>query len=249
MKLVLVLFFAFAGINGFTQDVNILIKDANNAELIPNEGLALYKYKEILKKYPQNIIALSKSSELCCRIGSREQSSKSKEAWYSAAVLYASKALLINPKSDIANVSMAMALGKSSMNKSGKEKIKNAKEIKKHIDIALADNPSNYLAWHILGRWNFEISTISAVERTAAKFFVGGIPHASLPDAIAHFEKARTLSKSFILNNVELARAYHENGQDDKAIKILKEVQQLPVSTEDDPALKKTAQGLIEKWK
>ena len=249
MKFFFLLLFSVLSTSAFSQDVNALLKEANTAELLPNEGLALYRYKEILKTYPTNVIALSKASELCCRIGSREANTTTKEAWYKAALQYATKAVVVDPKSDVANVSMAMSLGKSSMNKSGKEKIKNAKLLKRHLDIALATNPSNYLALHILARWHYELSNISAVERTAAKIFVGTLPDASLKDAIRYFEKSRSITRNFILNNVELAKAYHENEQDDKAIAVLREVQTMPINTEDDPALKKVAQELIQKWK
>lgn len=50
---------------------------------------------------------------------------------------YAEIALRINPTDSDANCSMAMALGRSSMSKSGKEKVANAKEVKKNMWISL----------------------------------------------------------------------------------------------------------------
>ncbi|RYF85697.1 MAG: tetratricopeptide repeat protein [Chitinophagaceae bacterium] len=127
--------------------------------------------------------------------------------------------------------------------------MKNARLIKKHVDVAIKSNPNNYLAWHILGRWNYEISNVSAVERAGAKLFYGGVPHGTLANAIMYFEKARSLEPLFILNYLSLADAYHKNGQIDKAIAILGNVQQIAATTEDDAQHKADAARKIKSWK
>jgi hypothetical protein len=63
-----------------------------------------------------------------------------------------------------------------------------------------------------------------------------------------YFEKARTLSPHFILNNIELAKAYHKNNEDAKAIALLKAVQAFPISTEDDAKHKVDALKLIKEY-
>jgi predicted Zn-dependent protease len=249
MKIFAFLILFTAGfIGASSQDVAALLKEADRLEAVPNEIAAFNKFKEVLVAQPNNMHALTKCSELCSRIGSREKSSTNRDTYFAAALAYANKAILVDPKSDKANVARAMALGKSSMTKSGKEKIRSAKEIKKHLDVALATNPSNYVAWHILGRWNYELSNVSGVEKAAAKVFFGGVPQGSLKDAIMYFEKARTLSPHFILNNIELAKAYHKNNEDAKAIALLKAVQAFPISTEDDAKHKVDALKLIKEY-
>jgi tetratricopeptide (TPR) repeat protein len=232
----------------FSQDANALAREADRLEDIPNEAAALNKFKEVLKLDPAHLHALCKSSELCSRIGSRETSTTNRDAWFKAALAYANKAINASPLSDEANVSMAMILGKASLTKSGREKLKDAKLIKKHLETALKTNPNNYLAWHILGRWNYEISNISAIERAGARLFYGGVPQGSIKNAIMYLEKARTLSPYFVLNYLSLANAYHKDGQTAKAITLLKTIQPFPVNTEDDPAHKAEALKLIKDW-
>ncbi len=244
--LIISLFFGFAAT---AQDANSMLAEASKIEMLPNESLALSRYKDILKIYPQNITALSKSSELCSRIGSRESAGVSQNAWYDAALQYANRAIAFSPRSDQANVSKAMIIGKSSLTKSSKEKIKGAKEIKQLLDIALATNPKNYLAWHILGRWNYELSNVNSFERAAARVFVTSVPEGSLKNSIICFENARKLSPDFILNNIELAKAYYANNQPIKGINLLQEAIKMPVTTEDDPRLKQKAHNLINDWK
>ncbi len=229
------------------QNVSALIRNAELAEQIPNESLALERFKQVLNTDADNIYALSKCSELSSRIGSRMTTEKSQDAWFAAAVVFANKALKYAPYDDKANVAKAIALGKSSMNKSGKEKVKNAVEIKRHIDVALKDNPNNYLAYHVLGRWNYEIGMVSSFERAAAKVFYGKLPDGSVNNAIVYFEKAKSLAPAFVLNYYELAKAYKENNQELKAKEALHYLQRLPSVTEDDENIKAMARRLLSK--
>lgn len=249
MKFIFALFLFFVQQpNLHAQDVANLIKEADRIELIPNELGAFHKFKEILVIQPNNIYSLSKASELCSRIGSRETNTQNRDLYFAAALSYANKALLVDPLNDRANVAKAMALGKSTMTKSGKEKLRSAREIKKLCDIALNTNPSNYLAWHVLGKWHYEISKVGSVERAAAKLFFGGVPDGTLQNSIMYYEKARSLSPHFILNNVELAKAYHRNKENDKAIVLLKAVQTFSNATEDDAKIKIEALNLIKDY-
>ncbi|MEX0636474.1 MAG: hypothetical protein WD135_06875 [Ferruginibacter sp.] len=134
------------------------------------------------------------------------------------------------------------------LKKSRKRQLKSAREIKSCIDVALQTNPNNYLAWHILGRWNFEISNISVFERAAAKLFYGAVPEGSLKAAIMYFEKTKTLMPLFILNYIEMAKAYHKDGQKQKAIALLKTLQTFPNNTEDDAQHKIDAQKMLKSW-
>lgn len=61
-------------------------------------------------------------------------------------------------------------------------------------------------------------------------------------------EKARSIQPKFILNNIELAKAYHKNGNTTHALDLLKAVASLPVNTEDDPWLKTIAVKLINEF-
>ena len=230
------------------QDLDAIIKEADRLEAIPDENAALNKFKEALKIKPTHLHALSKSSELCSRIGQRQKNTRLRDDYYTAARIYAETALKIDSTNSEANASMAIMLGRSTLTKSGKEKVANAKDLKKYVEAAIKSNPSNFLAWHVLGRWHYEISNLNIVERAAVKMFYGGFPPSSLKESITAFEKSKALTSGFILNYLELAKAYHRNNQNDKAIAILKEMLLIPNHTEDDPAIKETGKKLLKEW-
>lgn len=232
------------------QDIEVLLKEAARLEMVPNEKASFYKYKEALKLSPSNITALNKCSELCSRIGQRELSnSKLRDEYYKWAIKYAEAALKIEPDNSEANCVMAIALGRSSMTKNGRDKIDNAREIKKYLDAALKNDPHNFKAWHVLGRWQYEISNLNAVERGIVKVFYGGMPQVTLLQSISSFEKARSLRPEFILNYLEMAKAYKEDNQKTKAIAYLQLLIGLPIQTEDDAAIKEKANILLRNWK
>jgi tetratricopeptide (TPR) repeat protein len=249
MKPFLITFFSFIFlIQVPAQDVAALIKEGDRLESIPNEKAAFAKYKEVLKLQPINIYALNKCSELCSRIGKRQTDAKMVEDYYSAAKTYAGIALKVNPNNSESNCVMAIALGRSSLNRSGKEKINTAKEIKKYVDAAIKNDPNNFKAWHVLGRWHYEISNLNGIERTAVKLFYGGLPEASLAASIVAFEKAQSITGGFILNYFEMAKAYQKNNQTEKAISILTKMLTVANQTEDDPIIKDDGRKLIREW-
>lgn len=244
-----VLYFLFSSLFASSQEINTLIKEADRLESVPNEKGAFQKFKEVLKLHPTHVYSLSKCSELCSRIGQREKTNtKLRDDYYIAAKIYAETALKIDANNSDANCAMAIALGKSSMSKSGKEKITTAKEIKRYLDASLKTNPQNFKAWHILGRWHYEISKLNFLERSIAKVLYGGVPVATLAQSIYAFERSRSITPLFLLNYYEMARAYKEHNNKDKAIACLKEMLTLPNQTEDDPLIKEKGRNLLKDW-
>ena len=186
---------------------------------------------------------------MCSRIGKREVvNSKLQIEYYKAAELYAQLALKTDPKNSESNSVMAIALGRSALSKSGREKIENSKEIKKYVDAAIAADPKNYKAWHVLGRWQFEISNLNVIERTLVKILYGSLPSATINQAIASFEKSHALRPEFILNYYEMSRAYKDSNNKAKAIYYLHYLLKLPNQTEDDADIKNQAIALLKQW-
>jgi tetratricopeptide (TPR) repeat protein len=250
MKPLLLTFFSlFSFLNLPAQDIQSMLKEADRLESMPNEKAAFEQFKEVLKIQPVNIYALNKCSELCSRIGKRQTNPQSIEDYYTAAKTYAGIALKVNPTNSEANCVMAIALGRSSLNRSGKEKINTAKEIRKYVDAAIKNDPKNFKAWHVLGRWHYEISNLNAFERTAVKIFFGGLPASSMSEAIIAFEKAQAITGGFILNYFEMAKAYKKNNQSQKAIATLTKMLTIPNQTEDDPLIKEDGKKLLNEWK
>lgn len=232
----------------FSQDLNPLFKEARQQETAMHENEAFLKYAEILKQEPSNLISLCKCSELSSRIGARQSGKEKMEVYFKAARNYASAALGSNPNSSEANFVMALALGRLSLIAGTRERIILARDIKLYAEASIRLDPSNFKPYHVLGKWNFEVSDLNIAERSIAKIIYGGLPAASLKQSIYYFEKSRSLNPAFLLNYLELARAYHRNNENDKALNLLRNLLTLPNMIYDDARVKVTARQLLKEW-
>lgn len=246
---VYILFYLFLlPAENFAQDINALQKEAERLEATSQEE-AFKKYQEILTIQPVNLNALCKASELCSFIGNRQATKSAKLSYFRAARRYAEVALRINPNSSEANFVMAVAMGRTALISSGREKIEAVNDIKKYAELSIKANPNNFKPYHVLGKWHYEVSDLSSIERGAAKMLYGGLPPASIKESIMYYEKSRSLNPDFALNYLELAKAYHRNKQDDKAKELLTKLATMPVRTQDDPRVKEEGKQLLQQLK
>ena len=178
----------------FAQDANAILKEAQQYELDLKENEAFLKYAEVVHIQPANLVALCKCSELCVYIGGRQHEKYKKADYFKAAKTYATAALKLNPNSSDANLVMAMAIGRLTLIASGKEKIVAVNDIKFYAEKAIKSDPTNFKAYHVLGKWNYEISNLSFVEKTLAKLFYGDVPKASLHESIIYYERSRSIN-------------------------------------------------------
>ncbi len=245
--LFLAIFFLSRSFLFFAQDVGSLQKEVERLESF-NEELALQKCQEILKLQPANLVANCKSSELCSSIGHRQTIAEKKIVYFTSAKKYAEQALRINPNSSEANFVMAIAIGRMALLLNGREKIAAVDQIKKYAQFSIKCDPNNYKPYHVLARWHYEVSDLSIFERSVARLFYGGVPPASLKEAIYNYEKCRSLVPDLKVNYLELAKCYHRNDEPAKAFDMLKRAIAMPDKIQDDKRVKEEAKELLKKW-
>jgi len=230
----------------FAQDIIALQKDAEHLEAT-NQEEAFRRYQEILKLQPANTNALCKSSQLCSSIGHRQAAKSAQISYFNAARRFAGMALRLEPASSEANLAMALAMGRLALVVGGREKIEAVSDVKLYTERSLKSDPNSFKAWHVLGKWHYEVSNLSGFERTAARLLYGGLPPASVQECIACYEKSRSLNPDFVLNYLELAKAYHRTNQDAKAIEMLNKVLAMNNKIQqDDARVKEEARKLLK---
>jgi len=230
----------------YTQDVAALLRQATQLEAQFREEEALPVYQEVLHRQPDQVLALCRCSDLCCRIGNRQTDKDKKVAYFKEGNAYARSAWRLDSTNSEVNIVMAFSLARMALIQSGKERITTAKDIKRYAENAIRYDPKNYKAWHILGRWNYEVSNLNPVERFFARLFYGALPEASLGDAIASYEKSKVLKPDFMLNYYELARCYRRDGQKDKAIRLLRQMDALRDEMYDDHQIRQQGRELLK---
>jgi hypothetical protein len=245
LLLLLLLMFPFRAL---TQDVPALLQQATWLESSFKEEDALVVYQRIVKLQPHNVFALCHCSDLSCRIGNRQDSRDKKIGYFKAGRDYANAAWRLDSTNSEVNVVMAFSIGRIILLESGREKVAGAGAIKKYAENAIKYNPDNYKAWHILGRWHYEVSGLNFIERTLAKWFYGALPDASLQESIRDYEKSMSLRPDFMLNYLELAKACHRDGQNARAIQLLRRLDSLKDGMYDDRQVRREGRQLLAEW-
>jgi tetratricopeptide (TPR) repeat protein len=245
----LLLFLLILPFENDAQDINTLLKDAQQLEHSFKEPEALQKYLDVIRYQPANLTALIKVSELYSILGKHQSTKDKQKEYYRNARTYAQKALQVNPNSSDANVVMAIAMGRMALASSGEEKIKAVKEIKTYSEKSIQLDPNNFKGYHVLAKWHYEVSDLNSVEKWLVKVAYEALPKASLDDAIKFFEKSRQLNPSFLLNYLELAKAWHRKDNNKKAREFLEIMLKMPNKIGEDASIKAKGKKLLEEYK
>ncbi|GAA4330957.1 hypothetical protein [Flaviaesturariibacter amylovorans] len=224
----------------------VQLAERQEAEL--NEHGAFENFRKALNINPSNHTALWKLSELCSRIGKRQATKQQQQEFYVYGKSYAQRAIQVAPTAADGYYVLAVSMGRLALAQSGKERVRSVKEIRTLIEKALALHPRHGRAWHVLGKWHYEVSNLGIFEKAALKVAYGGLPPASLKESIAAYERAKVYEPAFALNFLELAKAYHRNDNDEKAFEQLRALPAVPNKTLDDARIKSEGARLLKEW-
>lgn len=241
-------FVLVSGVPGFAQDVNALLKKAAAAEAVFQEEEALSYYQQALRLQPRSVTALCHCCDLYCRIGNRLADRDRRVQDFRSGYQYAQTAYRLDSTNSEVNVMMAFSLGRLTLIQTNKERVETAVAIKRYAERAIRYDPTNYKAYIVLGRWNYEVSKLNFIERAFARWFYGDLPDASLADAIREYEQGLALRPDFMLNYYELARALHRDGQDERAIGLLQKMDRLHDEMYDDRTVRAEGKKFVQEW-
>jgi tetratricopeptide (TPR) repeat protein len=227
--------------------MTILLKTADNFERQFKEEEALRVYKEILLTDGKQVNALIKATELSASVGERLINKNDKRIYFESAVAFANRAIGADSTNPDVYYVKALACSKMATIESENKKLFEwIREVKQYAEQALRLNANHAKANFIAGKWQFDISLMNSAKRMAAKSLYGGLPDASLENAISYLEKSSRIDPYYVLNAFTLAKAYKENNKPAQTMEALKRVVKLPTRTFDDAALKAEAQKMLQ---
>jgi tetratricopeptide (TPR) repeat protein len=224
--------------NGVAQA--IALGDAAYAKF--DNQTALQNFLKVLQDDPNNYQALWKGARAYADVGKTfEKTDKNKaKALYLSGDSLAHQAVKLYPDSANAHYAVALCVGRVALFEGGKTKIRLSKEVKEAADKTLALDPNHDVAYHILGRWNYNIATLSWVLKTFAKMIYGGVPPgASLEESAKMFAKAVELNSSKPVHHLEYGRTLIELERYSQARTQLQQCLTLPQAQWDDPFTRK----------
>jgi tetratricopeptide (TPR) repeat protein len=210
--------------------------DAFDVRLQTADALAVYLKAEklepanaellvkIAKQYGESMVTLTKADDKR-RIGG-------------IAVDYAKRAVALAPKSGLAHLALAICYGRVILVVPNKTKVEYSRLVRDNVELATKLDPSQDFAWHVLGRWHQGVSTVNGVLKLLIKIIYGGLPKASLPEAVACFEKAIKLNPDRLCHVIELGRTYAFMEKYAEARKLIERGLAMPNKEPDDPRTK-----------
>ncbi len=159
----------------------------------------------------------------------------------------AERAVKADPGNAKAHLALSIACGKMTDFVDNSTKMALSKRIRDEAQRAIALDPKEDFAYHILGRWNFGIATLNPMLKLAARVAYGALPPASMEEAARNLEKAAALAPRRVIHHQQLALVYKAMGRREKAAEQWKIVLDLPAADSGDEAAKKEAREALGK--
>lgn len=157
----------------------------------------------------------------------------------------AQQAVKADPKSPQAHLALAIASGKWTDFVDSKTKLALCRQIRSEAEQAIALDPKQDWAYHVLGRWHSGMAGVHPLLRFGARLTVGALPPASRTEAVRNLEKAVELSPETILHHQYLAQAYQAVGKRNEAARQWRMVLELPAADREDEAAKQQARAAL----
>ena len=208
---------ASAPLRAQTAADHILLGDKDH--LATNAPSALHHYEEAIKADPRFYEALWKATREAVDVGEYNPDDKERQRLYSAAELYARRALEANPTDVEGHAQLARALGRKALSLGKKDQVRYAGDVRTHALDALKIDPTHSGALHVMGKWNYEVLRLSGITRYLAKTFLGGkvFDSANWDDAQRFMEESTALDPGRVIHHLDLARVYAARGNKEKA--------------------------------
>ena len=258
MKIVLqlasILLLVMLGVNlSFAQTVDELLKQGDQFVTEFQNQKALDTYLKAEKIAPNNWEVLWRISRAYVNLGEKmpektDAQKDEQEKVYNKAFDYANKSVKNGSGQSITYVRRAIANGRIALFQGVFSAVGTVNDVKEDCDKAIQlGNGGNYvqgLAHYVLGRTHLKVCEKSYLVRLPI-----GLGWGDTEDAVKLLETAVKFKPNFRMFLFELAKAYVEEDEYDKAKETLKKVEKAPKVDEDDDKVLAEAKKLYEEIK
>ncbi len=208
---------------------------------------AMERLQALNKVHPDNAEVLWRLARTKVDIGEQvaESNEDRMERLYQEALADANRATTVDSSNANAHLSVAIAAGRVGLISGTREKVRQSRTVKDHVDRAIELDSSLAAAYHVRGRWNHEVASLGFFSRSIVKIVYGGLPDASYEAAVENFQRSLELDER-VIDHLEIARTYIEKDQEEEARQHLQTALDLPNQDPDDPQYKEEARELLE---
>jgi tetratricopeptide (TPR) repeat protein len=194
-------------------EVDAVLREAQAAESQLDTPRALRLFHQADQLQPDNAFILQKIARQYSDLVPEQATVVQKRQLAQTALEYAQRATALDPTDPVNVLSLAVCHGKLAVYSDTRTKIAYSRQVREEAERALQLNPRYAWAHHVLGRWHYEVATLGATSRLFVRLLYGGLPDASLAEAIRHLRLAVELEPDELNHVLELGFAYAASGQ------------------------------------
>jgi tetratricopeptide (TPR) repeat protein len=224
-----------------------LLAEAAAAEARFDVARSLELYLAADRIQPDNPVTLQKIAQQLSDLSLVVQDEAAKKKQAEKALAYARRAVALAPENAVNVLSLAICHGKMAVFSDTRAKIEYSRLVKLDAERALALDPTYDWAHHVLGRWHYEVASLGGTTRFFIRLVYGGLPAASLDEAIAQLQRAVALAPARVPHHLELGFAYLAAGRKPEARASFTAGLALPSKELYDESAKERARAALAK--
>jgi len=196
---------------------------------------------------PTDYDALWRAVRASVVIGLEEEGNRAQNLWLDPAVHLAHRAVAERPDGVDGLYWRGVVTGRRAMNAKPAYAVELVQFVYDDAHAILALDSLHGGAHNMLGKLNYEIMSLSRIERAVARIFMGNaaLGDASWENARYHLEKSVESWPDLVLLQFDLGQLYRKRGPREAAVEAFRRAIDLPVAHPIDPKLQDEARELL----
>lgn len=201
-----------------------------------------------LEADPRNYGLLWRAARAAVMVGMEEEGVERQNWWLDPAIVLGDRAVAEKPEGIDGLHWRGAAEGRRAINAGPNYAADLAQRVSDDARAILAINPDHCGAHNMLGKMNYEIMSLSGIERFFGRMLVGtqALRDSNWEEAEHHLKAAVLSCPDIVVFQFDLAQLYRKRGEVDRARDAFRKVTELPPLHPVDPLLQREALRYLE---
>ena len=206
---------------------------------------ALRLLSRLEDEQPRNPDVLYRLAFTWSDLGKAADTERQANEFYRQSLEVAERAVQADSTCAWAHFAVAVAQGRLTFHAGTRERVERSRAVKAHAERAIALDSTLAGAYHVRGRWHREAADLNFVQRAIVAAIYGGLPDASIDQAVRDFQAAIALEDR-AYHHLELGKTYLELDRPDAAREQFRKAIAIPRADPFDPEYKQEARQLLD---